>query len=85
MTCATGRDLEAQSPIRRRVGQMLGVLLPTSMVGILAWGFLNPDDDPVLGAATSPHQVSYQYIGTFYSLALTRAKALSPMMVNICM
>jgi len=85
MTCATGRDLEAQSPIRRRVGQMLGVLLPASMAGILAWGFLNPDDEPVLGAATSPHQVSHQNIETFYTLALTRAKALPPMMVNIRM
>eukprot|EP00775_Hariotina_reticulata_P014641 gene14641-14789_t len=54
---AAGRDLEAQSPLRRRVGQLLTVLLPTSMAGVLAWGFLNPDDEPVLGAATSPHQV----------------------------
>jgi len=53
----TGRDIYAPDPpARRAFGKALAVLLPASMAGVLAWGFLNPDDQQIF-SATSPRQV----------------------------
>ncbi|GBF99677.1 L-galactono-1,4-lactone dehydrogenase [Raphidocelis subcapitata] len=49
-----GKDIEYQSPARQTFGRVMGLVLPVSMGGVLAWGFLAPDDDV---AAKSPHQV----------------------------
>lgn len=55
--CYTGRDIYAPDPpARRAFGKALAFLLPASMAGVLAWGFLNPDDQAMF-TATSPRQV----------------------------
>jgi len=53
---AGGRDLDIVSPTRQRVARILGVALPTALVGVLAWGFWAPDEEPLF-QAQSPHQV----------------------------
>lgn len=54
---AGGRDLAYISPARQRFANIASLVLPATMAGVLAWGFMAPDDQP-FGSAGSPHQVS---------------------------
>lgn len=47
----------APSRARIRFGRALALLLPSSIAGVLAWGYSHPDEEGC-GEAATPHQVA---------------------------